>query len=143
MDCPICNNPMVTARATNFGEDYSYCRTCKRELSEIQKEILSRPVAVVTTVFPFKTATAELKDPVTFYPSPRSYITKDPINVVVHDAFYQALSCSKIRLGKKAYSEYVSWLYPNGCPAGTPISYARTPIELDPMAPETSIVIVP
>jgi hypothetical protein len=38
MNCPICKNEMVKARATNFGEDYDYCRTCKKELKELQAQ---------------------------------------------------------------------------------------------------------
>lgn len=41
MTCPKCSNDMVTARATNFGDDYSYCRSCKKELAEITREQLS------------------------------------------------------------------------------------------------------
>jgi hypothetical protein len=30
--CPECLNPTVKARATNFGDEYDYCRTCKVEV---------------------------------------------------------------------------------------------------------------
>ena len=36
MNCPKCNDSMVLAKATAFGDDYHYCRTCKKELSELQ-----------------------------------------------------------------------------------------------------------
>lgn len=32
--CPGCLNPTVKARATNFGDEYDYCRTCKVEVVE-------------------------------------------------------------------------------------------------------------
>lgn len=35
MNCPKCSTKMVKARATNFGEEYDYCRFCKKELKEI------------------------------------------------------------------------------------------------------------
>lgn len=35
MNCPVCANSMVKARATSFGEEYDYCRTCKKELAEM------------------------------------------------------------------------------------------------------------
>lgn len=35
MTCPQCSNVMVQARATNFGEQYWYCRSCKQELAEM------------------------------------------------------------------------------------------------------------
>lgn len=31
---------MVNARATAFGEEYQYCRTCKKELSEMQPQVV-------------------------------------------------------------------------------------------------------
>lgn len=37
MNCPNCLIPMAKARATSFGEEYDYCRQCKKELSEIVK----------------------------------------------------------------------------------------------------------
>lgn len=36
MNCPKCANVMVLAKATNFGNTYQYCRTCKKELCEIE-----------------------------------------------------------------------------------------------------------
>lgn len=38
MNCPQCKNEMVKARATNFGQDYDYCRVCKKEHSEMIKK---------------------------------------------------------------------------------------------------------
>lgn len=35
MNCPQCAMEMIKAKATNFGEEYDYCRTCKKELSEM------------------------------------------------------------------------------------------------------------
>lgn len=35
MNCPNCKTGMVQAKATNFGDDYWYCRPCKKELAEI------------------------------------------------------------------------------------------------------------
>lgn len=35
MNCPNCAAVMVTARATDFGSEYFYCRTCKKELCEM------------------------------------------------------------------------------------------------------------
>lgn len=37
MNCPACKNEMVMVRATDHGDEYPYCRTCKKELSEIQQ----------------------------------------------------------------------------------------------------------
>ena len=37
MTCPTCSNDMVKAKATDFGEEYDYCRTCKKELKEMAK----------------------------------------------------------------------------------------------------------
>lgn len=36
MNCPICDVEMVLARATDFGPQYFYCRTCKKELREME-----------------------------------------------------------------------------------------------------------
>lgn len=33
--CPLCGNDLVLAKATDFGETYEYCRSCKKELSEM------------------------------------------------------------------------------------------------------------
>jgi len=43
MNCPQCFAPMSRAKATDFGEEYHYCRGCKKELSELslQKNTLS------------------------------------------------------------------------------------------------------
>lgn len=38
MNCPQCKNLMVKAKATAFGEEYDYCRTCKKELKEFKVE---------------------------------------------------------------------------------------------------------
>lgn len=38
MNCPKCSTTMIKAKATDFGEEYFYCRSCKKELSEINKE---------------------------------------------------------------------------------------------------------
>lgn len=35
MICPKCANDMIETRATEFGEDYWYCRTCKKEAAEL------------------------------------------------------------------------------------------------------------
>lgn len=35
MTCPICGVEMITAKATDFGDPYYYCRTCKKELLEM------------------------------------------------------------------------------------------------------------
>ncbi len=35
MNCPTCAGEMVTAKATSFGEEYWYCRSCRKELSEL------------------------------------------------------------------------------------------------------------
>lgn len=37
MKCPACSNEMVKARATNFGEEYDFCRACRKELSPAPK----------------------------------------------------------------------------------------------------------
>lgn len=42
MNCPECNSPMIRAKATSFGEEYDYCRSCKKELSEIRFHIKKR-----------------------------------------------------------------------------------------------------
>lgn len=39
MQCPKCSNDMIEAKATAFGATYWYCRTDKKELSEIEKEM--------------------------------------------------------------------------------------------------------
>ena len=36
MNCPICSNKMIKTKATAFGDEYDYCRTCKKELKEMQ-----------------------------------------------------------------------------------------------------------
>src|SRR5271165_5521923 len=36
MNCPQCSNPMILTRATNFGDEYEYCRQCKKELKEMK-----------------------------------------------------------------------------------------------------------
>lgn len=35
MDCPQCKDGMIETKATAFGDSYWYCRTCKKELSEL------------------------------------------------------------------------------------------------------------
>lgn len=35
MNCPKCSNLMIVATASSFGEEYQYCRVCKKELSEL------------------------------------------------------------------------------------------------------------
>lgn len=35
MMCPTCETDMVKAKATAFGEEYDYCRSCKKELKEM------------------------------------------------------------------------------------------------------------
>ncbi len=35
MNCPDCATQMILTRASNFGDDYWYCRNCKKELAEI------------------------------------------------------------------------------------------------------------
>lgn len=35
MNCPKCSDSMVKARATTYGDEYFYCRNCKKELSEM------------------------------------------------------------------------------------------------------------
>jgi hypothetical protein len=37
MDCPVCKTQMIKAQATQFGEEYDYCRVCKKELKELEK----------------------------------------------------------------------------------------------------------
>lgn len=34
MLCPGCGGEMIRTRATDFGPEYDYCRTCKKELAE-------------------------------------------------------------------------------------------------------------
>lgn len=41
MNCPACNGLMIKARATNFGSEYDYCRTCKKELSELGSQTMA------------------------------------------------------------------------------------------------------
>lgn len=47
MKCLQCPNDMIQTRATNLGDDYWYCRTCKKELAEMQVKWvpLARPSA--------------------------------------------------------------------------------------------------
>lgn len=33
--CPQCLGPMVLAKASSHGKEYLYCRTCKKELDEM------------------------------------------------------------------------------------------------------------
>lgn len=47
MQCPKCSSDMVTARATNFGDDYWYCQGCKKELAEL---MVLEEVPVVSTL---------------------------------------------------------------------------------------------
>lgn len=35
LKCPQCSTEMIKARATNFGEEYDYCKVCKKELKEM------------------------------------------------------------------------------------------------------------
>lgn len=39
MNCPQCSTEMVKAKATSFGEEYDYCRTCKKEHKELVRPI--------------------------------------------------------------------------------------------------------
>lgn len=39
MNCPQCKNDMILAQATNFGDKYHYCRSCKKELKEMRWEL--------------------------------------------------------------------------------------------------------
>lgn len=41
MQCPKCAVEMVRATATQFGEEYDYCRPCGKELAEIIKSLLA------------------------------------------------------------------------------------------------------
>ena len=50
MDCPSCSEPMVVAKATDFGEEYHYCRKCKKELKELYK--LEPPTMSISSVSP-------------------------------------------------------------------------------------------
>lgn len=47
MDCPKCNDTMITAKATDFGDEYLYCRTCKQEFAEIEAAIKPKLELVV------------------------------------------------------------------------------------------------
>jgi len=38
---------MIKARATSFGEEYDYCRVCKKELSEMQPKLSDAPESEV------------------------------------------------------------------------------------------------
>lgn len=40
MNCPVCSNEMILAQATDFGTPYHYCRTCKKELAELQPKVV-------------------------------------------------------------------------------------------------------
>ncbi len=35
MKCPQCSNDMIKTKATAFGEEYDYCKQCKKELKEL------------------------------------------------------------------------------------------------------------
>lgn len=48
MNCPKCSTEMVKARASNFGPEYDYCRTCKKELAEIIPGMLAPGEKLVT-----------------------------------------------------------------------------------------------
>jgi hypothetical protein len=37
--CPQCGTQMIMARATDHGEEYPYCRACKKELKEMQTSV--------------------------------------------------------------------------------------------------------
>lgn len=47
MNCPQCQNPMIKAQATDHSAPYDYCRTCKKELAEMQKPINSNTIMAI------------------------------------------------------------------------------------------------
>lgn len=54
MNCPQCSNEMILAKATDFGAEYHYCRTCKKELSEMEKlgyDVSSTVLDKITNTF--------------------------------------------------------------------------------------------
>lgn len=46
MNCPDCKTSMIKTRATTHGDDYWYCRTCKKELSEIKTKDVPRRIEI-------------------------------------------------------------------------------------------------
>lgn len=44
MKCPACSDEMIKAQATDYGATYDYCRTCKKEHTEIMADFL-KPVS--------------------------------------------------------------------------------------------------
>lgn len=43
MTCPQCSGDMILTRATAFGDEYHYCRVCRKELAELM--VLEVPYA--------------------------------------------------------------------------------------------------
>lgn len=70
MKCPVCSGEMVKARATSFGEEYDYCRACKKELKEMHRPV---PVHTATKdgwVHTVQAWSAQIKNNYAVPPSP-------------------------------------------------------------------------
>ncbi len=67
-NCPRCSNEMVMARATNFGEEYPWCRTCKMELKEIE----AAPVEPTRTIGRFSCSEPNIQELPRTHPAVRA-----------------------------------------------------------------------
>lgn len=52
MNCPKCLDDMILTRATDHGDEYFYCRSCKKELSEMDGILEEVPVFKTTSFSP-------------------------------------------------------------------------------------------
>lgn len=50
MKCPQCNADMISAKATDFGEEYFYCKSCKKELKELLILQNVRPERIIDVI---------------------------------------------------------------------------------------------
>lgn len=92
MTCPQCNSEMVKAKATDFGQEYDYCRGCKKELSEMIKleEKVSLDQHDITEISedtePFHFSLRSYPD----YPSCLDPMCKDPTCCAFPTSFWTA-----------------------------------------------------
>ncbi len=92
MKCPQCKDVMVLAQATSFGEQYHYCRTCKKELSE-----MATPLDLPNTAYPmFDAPSMVIPDerPVMFIYGSNSPCAIDNNGTHLHNIPYTGLRCS-------------------------------------------------
>jgi hypothetical protein len=78
---------MIKSKATEYGEEYDYCRTCKKELSEMEVKVVLELVDD-----PFKGYREELlRKNIIFTHSVNNSITTTKISV--HNAVFGSDSC--------------------------------------------------